>query len=210
MISRFDRRMWEQLKRRSSYQALPTVEHKRETDVFRDLHHPIFQSIRIIQVWRITVRQNCRQTNWNYSQQVDAGRSRYTQTQSIVTISKLITPQAMQQCLQFIYTGSIDPNSYNMQVMHSVSCVCVDKRSDLLFDITMCLNMHNIFLLRLIFPFYANNTKPRKLIATMNFSNRYANFVYSKKICNNCSIIFLAVSFALFNQFLLTLHLLFE
>lgn len=43
-------RMWDQLKRRNSYQALPTVETKKETDLFRDLHHPIFQSIRIIQV----------------------------------------------------------------------------------------------------------------------------------------------------------------
>lgn len=40
--------MWEQLKRRSSYQALPTVEPKK--DVYRDLHHPVFQSIRILQV----------------------------------------------------------------------------------------------------------------------------------------------------------------
>lgn len=42
--------MWEQLKRRSSYQALPTLEPKKQTDLFRDLHHPVFQSIRIIQV----------------------------------------------------------------------------------------------------------------------------------------------------------------
>lgn len=42
--------MWDQLKRRSSYQALPvpTVELKR--DFFRELHHAVFQSIRIIQV----------------------------------------------------------------------------------------------------------------------------------------------------------------
>lgn len=43
--------MWEQLKRRSSCQALPTIESKTHTDLFRDLHHPIFQSIRIIQVF---------------------------------------------------------------------------------------------------------------------------------------------------------------
>lgn len=43
--------MWEQLKRRSSYQALPTLEPKKQTDLFRDLHHPVFQSIRIIQVY---------------------------------------------------------------------------------------------------------------------------------------------------------------
>jgi DNA-binding cell septation regulator SpoVG len=40
--------MWEQLKRRSSYQALPTIEPKK--DVYRDLHHPVFQSIRVVQV----------------------------------------------------------------------------------------------------------------------------------------------------------------
>lgn len=43
-------RMWEQLKRRSSYQALPTVDMKKPTELFRDLHHPIFQSIRIVHV----------------------------------------------------------------------------------------------------------------------------------------------------------------
>lgn len=40
--------MWEQLKRRSSYQALPTIEPKK--DLYRELHHPVFQSIRIFQV----------------------------------------------------------------------------------------------------------------------------------------------------------------
>lgn len=46
-------RMWEQLKRRSSYQALPTIEPKKTTDIYRDLHHPIFQSIRVIQVLQV-------------------------------------------------------------------------------------------------------------------------------------------------------------
>lgn len=44
------KRMWEQLKRRSSYQALPTIESKKPIDFYRDLHHPIFQNIRIIHV----------------------------------------------------------------------------------------------------------------------------------------------------------------
>lgn len=44
-------RMWEQLKRRSSYQALPTIESKKPNDIYRDLHHPIFQNIRIIHVF---------------------------------------------------------------------------------------------------------------------------------------------------------------
>jgi Rho-related BTB domain-containing protein 1/2 len=50
--------MWEQLKRRSSYQALPTVEPKK--DIYRDLHHPVFQNIRIVQV-----RFNKIQVNFN-------------------------------------------------------------------------------------------------------------------------------------------------
>lgn len=48
-------RMWEQLKRRSSYQALPTIEPKKQSDLFRDLHHPVFQSIRVIQVRKTQV-----------------------------------------------------------------------------------------------------------------------------------------------------------
>lgn len=41
--------MWDKLKRRSSYQALPNTEPKK-IDVYRDLHHPVFQNIRITQV----------------------------------------------------------------------------------------------------------------------------------------------------------------
>lgn len=35
---------------------------------------------------------------------------------TVVTLSKLITPQAMQQCLQFIYTGSLDKRYHDLQV----------------------------------------------------------------------------------------------
>lgn len=42
----------------------------------------------------------------------------FNQTQTIVTISKLITPQAMHQCLKYIYTGSVDTKSLTMQVTH--------------------------------------------------------------------------------------------
>uniref|UniRef100_A0A182WC15 BTB domain-containing protein n=1 Tax=Anopheles minimus TaxID=112268 RepID=A0A182WC15_9DIPT len=86
-------RMWEQLKRRSSYQALPTVEPKK--DLYRELHHPVFQSIRVFQI--------------------ESGRHSYTQTQTVVQISKVITPQAMQQCLKFIYTGTIDRDCLDLQ-----------------------------------------------------------------------------------------------
>lgn len=86
-------RMWEQLKRRSSYQALPTVEPKK--DLYRELHHPVFQSIRIFQI--------------------ENGKHSFNQTQTIVSVSKLITPQAMQQCLKFIYTGAIDRECLDLQ-----------------------------------------------------------------------------------------------
>lgn len=38
------------------------------------------------------------------------------QPMTVVTLSKLITPQAMQQCLQFIYTGSLDKRYHDLQV----------------------------------------------------------------------------------------------
>lgn len=87
--------MWEQLKRRSSYQALPLIETKKPSDLYKDLHHPIFQNIRLVQM------ENMRGINV---------------TQTIVTLTKLITPQALQQCLQFIYTGTIEREFHNLQV----------------------------------------------------------------------------------------------
>lgn len=86
-------RMWEQLKRRSSYQALPHIDTKKETDLFKYLNHPVFQNIRVVQI--------------------DTGRGATTQT--IVTISKIITPQAMNQCLKFIYTGAIENEFCHLQ-----------------------------------------------------------------------------------------------
>ncbi|XP_055854302.1 rho-related BTB domain-containing protein 1 isoform X2 [Episyrphus balteatus] len=87
-------RMWEHLKRRSSYQALPLIESKKSTDLYKDLHHPIFQNIRIVQM------ENNRGVNV---------------TQTIVTMTKIITPQAMNQCLKFIYTGTIEKEFHNLQ-----------------------------------------------------------------------------------------------
>lgn len=40
--------------------------------------------------------------------------------QIIVTLSKLITPPAMLQCLKFIYTGSIDKECSNLKVSSSI------------------------------------------------------------------------------------------
>ncbi|XP_025271061.1 rho-related BTB domain-containing protein 1 isoform X2 [Camponotus floridanus] len=88
-------RVWEQLKRRSSFQVLPTVDNQRKTNgATRELNHPAFQNIRI-----------CLTENANGVQQ----------PMTVVTLSKLITPQAMQQCLQFIYTGCLDKRYHDLQ-----------------------------------------------------------------------------------------------
>ena len=40
--------------------------------------------------------------------------------QTVITLSKLVTPQAMQQCLHFIYTGTIDSRFCESQVSAGV------------------------------------------------------------------------------------------
>lgn len=52
-----------------------------------DLEHPAFKSIKTVQ----------------------------QEGQVVVTLSKLITPGAMQQCLQFAYTGTVDRSQLNLQ-----------------------------------------------------------------------------------------------
>lgn len=87
--------MWEQIKRRSSYQALPLIEAKKPSELYKDLHHPVFQNIRIVQV--------------------DNGRGNLI-NQTIITLTKIITTQALHQCLKFIYTGTIEKELNNIQV----------------------------------------------------------------------------------------------
>ncbi|XP_076631858.1 rho-related BTB domain containing isoform X1 [Colletes latitarsis] len=88
-------KVWEQLKRRSSFQVLPTMDNQRKSaGATRELNHPAFQNIRV-----------CLTESTNGVQQPTI----------VVTLSKLITPQAMQQCLQFIYTGSLDKRYHDLQ-----------------------------------------------------------------------------------------------
>lgn len=55
----------------------------------RELEHPAFQCIRSVQ----------------------------PEGQTVVTLSKLVTPSAMQQCLQFAYTGTVDRSALNLEVL---------------------------------------------------------------------------------------------
>lgn len=56
----------------------------------RELDHPAFQAIRTVQ----------------------------TEGQTVVTIGKLVSPTAIRQCLQFMYTGTIDHRQLDLQVIY--------------------------------------------------------------------------------------------
>lgn len=60
MVIRECCRVWEQLKRRSSFQVLPTMDTQRKaTGATRDLNHPAFQNIRVCQVRILSIiKQN--------------------------------------------------------------------------------------------------------------------------------------------------------
>lgn len=47
---------------------------------------------------------------------MDEERNSIIQLQTIVTLSKVITAKALQQCLMFIYTGTIDKEYLELQV----------------------------------------------------------------------------------------------
>ncbi|XP_034254976.1 rho-related BTB domain-containing protein 1 isoform X3 [Thrips palmi] len=90
-------RVWEQLKRRSSCQIL-TCDSNRRLDVSREMDHPAFLSIRV---------QQC--------EGLDHRGNPSSSLQTVITLSKLITPQAMNQVLQFMYTGTIDSQYCELQ-----------------------------------------------------------------------------------------------
>lgn len=70
-----------------------------QTKSAKELNHPAFQSIRITQVEGLQT----------------------SNTQTVVTLTKLVTPQAMQQCLQFVYTGTIDKRFFELQEMRQAA-----------------------------------------------------------------------------------------
>ncbi|XP_037939980.1 rho-related BTB domain-containing protein 1 isoform X2 [Teleopsis dalmanni] len=121
-------RMWEHLKRRSSYQALPLVETKKPNDLCKDFHHPIFQNIRIAQL------ENKHGVNI---------------TQTVVTFTKILKPQIMQQCLKFIYTGTIEKEYNNLQ------------------EIKQAANLLELPQLALLL------SKPQSVLANLNEPNQY-------------------------------------
>ncbi|KAK6621940.1 hypothetical protein RUM44_001747 [Polyplax serrata] len=85
-------KVWDQLKRRSSCQVLTTANLSKK--VSPELNHPAFESICVKQCEGLDHR----------------GRVTIS-TQTVLTLTKLVTVQGLKQCLQFIYTGGISTRS---------------------------------------------------------------------------------------------------
>lgn len=81
-------RVWDQLKRRSSCQVISS---SRKVGVVRELNHPGFESICVKLCPEAEARGNALQT--------------------VLRVGKLVTPLALNQCLQFIYTATISYSS---------------------------------------------------------------------------------------------------
>ncbi|XP_068625544.1 rho-related BTB domain-containing protein 1 [Battus philenor] len=89
-------RVWDQIKRRSSCQILPLSDNcKKPPDLYREVNHPAINSIRVVKCDRI--------------------QHATSQTQTIVTMSKLISQNVMQEIINFIYTGALDSNAFKQQ-----------------------------------------------------------------------------------------------
>ena len=76
---------------------------EQDQDTFRTLNHPAFQSIKV---------ETC--------QSLSAEGRVTSSVQTFLTCSKLISPQALRQVLNFLYTGSIDSEILNTAALKQV------------------------------------------------------------------------------------------
>ncbi|KAJ2940057.1 hypothetical protein O0L34_g14092 [Tuta absoluta] len=89
-------RVWDQIKRRSSCQILPLTDNcKKPPDLYREVNHPAIKSIRQVKCDKVQHGQSS--------------------TQTIVTMSKLVSASVMQEIVSYIYTGTIDANAFKQQ-----------------------------------------------------------------------------------------------
>ncbi|CAG9138566.1 unnamed protein product [Plutella xylostella] len=89
--------VWDQIKRRSSCQILPVSDGcKKPPDLYREVNHLAFHSIRIVKC-----------------ENVQHGMS---PSQTIVTMSKLISKEVMQEIINFIYSGYIDNTAFKQEI----------------------------------------------------------------------------------------------
>ena len=77
---------------------------QRDQDSLRTLHHPAFQSIKV---------ETC--------QSLSAEGRVTSSVQTVVTCTKLISPQAMSQVLRFLYTGRLELDIINISALKQAS-----------------------------------------------------------------------------------------
>ncbi|XP_061723424.1 rho-related BTB domain-containing protein 1-like isoform X1 [Cydia pomonella] len=89
-------RVWDQIKRRSSCQILTLSDScKKPPDLYREVNHPAINSIRVVKCDKI--------------------QHATSSTQTIVTMSKLISQTVMQEIINFVYTGTLDGTAFKQQ-----------------------------------------------------------------------------------------------
>ncbi|GBP35633.1 Rho-related BTB domain-containing protein 1 [Eumeta japonica] len=111
-------RVWDQIKRRSSCQILPLSDGcKKPPDLYREVNHPAFHSIRIVKCEKI--------------------QHAASSTQTIVTMSKLISQQVMRQMLNFIYMGAIDNSVFQQPIPPRLREMYIERSlfADVNFDL---------------------------------------------------------------------------
>jgi len=104
---RLSSRIKDKLKRRSSFQLPSTrtaISDLRFPQVTREVFHPAVQSISLEQCEGFDHRgQPC------------------VSTQTVVNLTKIVTPNAMRQCLCFLYTGQIDTRFCSLQELRQAA-----------------------------------------------------------------------------------------
>ncbi|XP_063629930.1 rho-related BTB domain-containing protein 1 isoform X2 [Cydia splendana] len=89
-------RVWDQIKRRSSCQILTLSDScKKPPDLYREVNHPAINSIRVVKCDKI--------------------QHATSSTQTIVTMSKLISQTVMQEIINFVYSGTLDGTAFKQQ-----------------------------------------------------------------------------------------------
>lgn len=100
---------------------------RKPVDVYRELHHPIFQSIKVVHNPLVQASGES-----GSGKRFTIGDPRCSHvfvrhpllsapSQTIVTLnSKVVSPVALEQCLKFIYCGSIDKDCLEIQVRNEI------------------------------------------------------------------------------------------
>lgn len=93
-----------------------------------------------------------------------------------MTLSKLITPQAMQQCLRFIYTGSIDQRCLELQVRSKTIFINILHFSHIITNFRTC-QWYNASIMAK-FCYQQTNPRARTMITKKKSELKFAEMLY--------------------------------